>query len=406
MSDSIASHRPHLYRQTALLASLQGLLITNSGTLIAVAVLAGMSITHDPTTAVLPATGYALGSALSTYIASQVMRRVGRQSGFTIAGIFCVIGALVAAAAVALASIWLLFCGTMIIGVYNAFGQYYRYAAADLSQKFDPAFKERAIALVLTGGLAGALLGPETSKLTVDLFATRFMGPYLMLIFFAVIAMVLVRNLDLPMPTAAEQTGPERPLATIARQPAFLVAVLGTMLSYGIMNLLMTATPLAMNVCGFPFGDSAFVLSWHIVGMYAPGFFTGNLIRRFGMLTIMFTGIVILAACALVAMAGISLVHFWLADFLLGVGWNFMFVAATALLTETYQPAEKAKVQGINDSLMFGTMISTSLGSGAMFSASGWNLINLYVLPFLAVFAVAVLALGWHRGRRVAPRAA
>jgi len=401
MTDT-ASTRPHLFRQVGLLATLQGLLITNSGTLIAVSVLAGMSITHDPATAVLPVTGYALGSALSTMLASLVMRRIGRQRGFTIGGIFCVVGALIAALAMALSSIWLLFLGTMVIGVYNAFGQYYRFAAADLSQKFDPSFKERAIALVLTGGLAGALLGPESSRLTVDLFETRFMGPYLMLIFFAVIAMFMVRKLDLPLPTAAEQSGPERPLAQIARQPAFVVAVLGTMISYGIMNLLMTATPLAMNVCGFPFGDSAFVLGWHIVGMYFPGFFSGGLVKRFGVLTIMFTGLVILAGCALVAMSGISIVHFWLADVLLGVGWNFVFVSATTLLTETYQPAEKAKVQGINDSLMFATMISTSLGSGSMFSASGWNLINLYTLPVLAAFAAAVLALGWQRRRGVA----
>ena len=394
-------HRPHLYRQVGLLAALQGLLITNSGTLIAVGVLAGMALTNDPAWAVLPVTGYALGSAVTTMLASLVMRRIGRQRGFILGGLFCIAGALLAALAMALHSIVLLFFGTMVIGVYNAIGQYYRFAAADLTQKFQPSFKERAIALVLTGGLAGALLGPKSSALTVDLFAVRFMGPYMMLILFALLAMVLVRKLDLPLPTAAEQAGPERPLGQIARQPAFLVAVFGTMVSYGVMNLLMTATPLAMQVCGFAFADSAFVLSWHIVGMYAPGLVTGNLIRRFGVLSIMMAGTLILAGCALVAMAGITLTHFWLADFLLGVGWNFVFVAATALLTETYQPAEKAKVQGINDSFMFATMISTSLSSGTLFSSSGWNLINLYALPVLGVLALAIVGLGWSRRRPV-----
>jgi len=385
------------HRQIALLAACQALLLTNAGTLISVNVLAGLALSGNPAWATLPVTCYVLGSALSTMMASLVMRRIGRRGGFTLGGLFGILGALMCAGAMALHSFVLLCLGTMVIGVYNAFGQYYRFAAADVTQKLEPRFKERAIALVLTGGVVGGIIGPETSMRTVDALPITYMGSYLMLIVFALIAIGIVRKLDVPMPTEQERSGAQRPFSEIARQPAFIVAVLGAMISYGIMNLLMSATPLAMLVCGHTFQDSAFVLEWHIIGMFLPGLFTGGLIRRHGVLTIMMTGVLLLVACACIAMTGVSVTHFWASSALLGVGWNFIFIGATTLLTETYRPAEKAKVQGLNESLVFLTMISSSLSSGAMFSASGWNLINLYALPVLTVLGCAILALGWQR---------
>jgi len=383
--------------QVGLLAACQGLLISNAGVLIAINALAGLSIASNPAYATLPVTAYVLGSALSTVPASLAMRHIGRRAGFTVGGVFCVLGSLLCVLAMSLHSLALLCTGSLLIGVYNAFGQYYRFAAAEVTEQNDPGFKDKAISLVLAGGILGGVLGPEASKITKDLFDIPFQGGYLALIGFAVLSMLIVTRLDIPVMSATQRAEAQRPLAVIMRQPGFIVAVYGTMVAFGIMNLLMTATPLAMDLCGFPFSDAAFVLQWHIIGMFAPGFFTGHLIRRFGVLTIMLTGSAIMMLCAGIALHGVSLPHFWLSLLLLGVGWNFMFVSATALLTRTYQPAEKAKVQGINDFLMFAAMITSSFSSGAMFSASGWNMLNLLAFPVLAVLVGVILWLARHQ---------
>lgn len=377
-------------RQVGLLATCQGLLISNAGLLIAINALAGLSIAPNPAYATLPVTSYVLGSALSTVPASLAMRHIGRRAGFTVGGVFCVLGSLLCVLAMSLHSLALLCVGALLIGVYNAFGQYYRFAAAEVTEQNDPAFKEKAISLVLAGGILGGVLGPEASKITKDLFDVPFMGGYLALIGFAVISMLIVTRLDIPVMSATQRAETQRPLAEIMRQPGFIVAVYGTMAAFGIMNLLMTATPLAMNVCGFPFSDAAFVLQWHIFGMFAPGFFTGHLIRRFGVLTIMLTGCAIMMLCAGIAIHGVSLPHFWWSLMLLGVGWNFIFTSATTLLTRTYHPAEKGKVQGINDFLMFAAMITSSFSSGVMFSSSGWSMLNLLAFPVLAVLVGAI----------------
>ena len=387
----------HIHRQIGLLACGQALLLTNGATMVALNVLAGLSIAADPSLASLPVTTYVLGSALSTLPASMAMRRIGRRAGFVVSAGFCMAGSLLCTLAMFMHSLTLLCAGTMLVGVYNAFGQYYRFAAADVTDLHAPRFKERAISLVLTGGIVGGILGPEFAKLTKDLLPATFAGAYAMLLVYALLTLFVVAKLDIPAPTVADRAATQRPLAVIARQPAFLLAVLAASVSYGVMNLLMTATPLAMQVCGFDFGDTAFVLQWHIVGMFAPGLFTGSLIKRFGILPIMLTGTLLLMVCAAIAMDGISLPHFWWSLTLLGVGWNFMFVGATSLLTQTYLPAEKAKVQGINEVLIFLTMISSSFSAGAMFSSTGWNLINLYALPVLGVLALLIMTLVWQR---------
>lgn len=384
-------------KQVGLLATCQALLLTNSATLIAVNALAGLALAPNPVYATLPITSYVLGSALSTIPASLAMRRIGRRAGFTLGGLFCILGSLLCATAMFLHSLALLCLGTMAIGVYNAFGQYYRFAAVDVTDRLDKSFKERAISLVLAGGIVGGIIGPETSKLTKDLLPVAFMGSYAALILFAIASILVVRKLDIPAPTIAERNETQRPLGVIARQPAFIVAVLGAMISFGVMNLLMAATPLAMQVCGFAFNDAAFVLEWHVIGMFAPGFFTGSLIRRFGVLQIMLCGIAIMVLCVAIAMNGVSLPHFWFSLALLGAGWNFIFVGATTLLTEAYAPSEKGKVQGFNDFMVFAAMLTSSFASGAMFASSGWNLLNLLSLPFLAALAGAVLWLAWRR---------
>jgi MFS family permease len=232
---------------------------------------------------------------------------------------------------------------------------------------------------------------------------TTFLGAYIVLIVFLFVVLAVIRLLDIPAPTEAEAKESGRPLAEIAAQPAFVVAVLAAALSYGVMNLLMTATPLAMGVCGHPYSAAATVISWHVIGMFAPSFFTGNLIKRFGVLNVMLAGVVLNFACIGIALAGVDVPNFWAALFVLGVGWNFLYIGGTALLTETYRPAEKAKAQGANDLFIFLIMATSSFASGLLLETNGWQLLNYLAIPFVAAIGLAVL---WLTARRRVPVAA
>ncbi len=375
-------------KNVSLLAACQALLFTNNSTVIALNGLAGYALASNKAFATLPVTGWVVGAALSTVPASMLMRRYGRRAGFTVGALTGILGALICSLALWLSSFWLLCCGTIVFGVYNAFGQYYRFAAADAS-KAD--FKARAISLVLAGGLVGGIVGPQFSQRTVDLFTTQYMGAYLSLIFFLVIVIVLLRWLDIPPPSEAELAGPVRPMREIAVQPAFFVAVTAATVGYGVMNLLMVSTPLAMGFCGHPFGDAATVIGWHVIGMFGPSFFTGSLIKRFGVLSVMFVGALILYVCVAIALSGITVAHFWASMVLLGIGWNFLYIGGTTLLTESYRPSEKAKVQGINDMIIFVTMATTSFSSGLLLDRNGWDTINYLALPFISIAVVGLL---------------
>jgi predicted MFS family arabinose efflux permease len=286
-----------------------------------------------------------------------------------------------------------------VFGVYNAFGQYYRFAAADVAV---PDFKARAISYVLAGGLVGGIVGPTLSRFTVDLLPTAYLGAYLALVAFLVLVIVLLRFLEIPPPAASEALEGGRPLAAIAAQPAFVVAVLCGAFSYGVMNLLMTATPLAMGVCGHPYAAAAMVISSHVVGMFAPSFVTGDLIRRFGVLNVMLAGVAVNLVCIAVALAGIEVAHFWWSLVLLGVGWNFLYIGATALLTETYRPAEKAKAQGANELAILAIMATSSFASGMILEANGWQTLNYAAVPFVVAMGIALLWLTAKRRGAVA----
>jgi MFS family permease len=383
----------------AVLAACQALLFTNNSILIAVNGLAGYALAADKSLATLPVTGWVVGSALTTYFASLLMKRIGRRGGFTVGALTGIAGALICAAALALGSFWLLCAGTLVFGAYNAFGQYYRFAAADAATGD---FKARAISYVLAGGLVGGIIGPATSRFTVDWLPTVYLATYLSLIGFILLVLVLLRFLDIPEPTVAESGERARPLARIVAQPAFIVAVLAAAFGFGVMNLLMTATPLAMGVCGHPYTAAAGVISAHVVGMFAPSFVTGDLIRRFGVLTVMLCGVALNLVCIGVALAGIEVAHFWWSLVLLGVGWNFVFIAATALLTETYHPAEKARVQGLNDLVIFVTMATTSFASGMILERNGWQTLNYAAIPFVAAVGLAAVWLAVRRRGAVA----
>jgi MFS family permease len=381
-------------KNISLLAAAQALLMTNNSTVIALNGLVGYALAPNKALATVPVTGWVVGAAAATFFASLLMQRFGRRAGFTLGACVGIVGALICSAAIYLGQFWLFVCGTTVFGVYNAFGQYYRFAAADAATAD---FKSRAISYVLAGGLVGGIIGPNVSKFTLDLMPTRFLGAYLVLIVFLVLVIAVVRFLEIPKPPPASHHDRGRPLAVIAAQPAFVVAVLAAAFGYGVMNLLMTATPLAMGVCGHPYSAAATVISWHVIGMFAPSFFTGALIARFGVLQVMLAGVVLNLACIGIALAGVDVANFWAALVVLGIGWNFLYIGGTTLLTDTYRPAEKAKAQGLNDMLVFVTMATSSFSSGLLLEKNGWQMLNYLAIPFVLAVGVAVL---WLMGKR------
>jgi predicted MFS family arabinose efflux permease len=381
-------------RDIFLLACCQALLLTNASGLISMNGLVGFSLAQTKTLATFGATTYVLGSALATMPMSLWMARVGRRAGFMTGALINVAGCGVAAAALAWQSFALFCVATGIIGVYNAVGLQYRFAAAEVAA---PADRAKAISLVLAGGVVGGLLGPQTARLGRDWLATPFQGSFLVLAAFALVALAVQSRVRVPAPSHEERSGRGRSLRVIARQPEFVVAVLAGALGYGLMNLLMTATPIAMSFCGHPFSAAALAIEWHVVAMYAPGFVTGSLIRRFGTLRIILAGVALTALATVIALDGISVAHFVAALALVGIGWNFMYTGGTTLLTQTYAPNEKARTQGLNDSIVFATMGVSSLASGALVTTSGWETMNRAALPVLALIALAVAWLMWTR---------
>jgi len=390
-------------RNVALLSACQGLLLCNAVTLVTVNSLVGYQLAADKRLATLPVTGYVIGTTLATLPAAHFMKRYGRRNGFMLGCGLGIAGGLVCVLAVWLHSFWLLCLGTVLAGAYNAFGLQYRFAAADLASSD---WKAKAISFTLAGGILGGVLGPETGKLTRDLLAIPFMGSYAALAGFALLAMLITSFLRIPPLPVAEQRGTGRSLATIARQPAFLVAVACAALGYGAMNLLMSSTPLAMDLCGLSFAETAPVFEWHVIGMYAPSFFTGSLIRRFGVLQVMLGGAACMFACVGVAVSGQSLSQFWGALLLLGIGWNFLYIGGTTLLTETYATSERAKVQGSNDFIVFGLQGISSVSSGAVLIHSGWTTLNLLILPMVLLAALSASWLLWLRRNRALPQGA
>jgi len=382
-------------KNVAVLATCQALLFTNNSTAIALNGLAGYALAANKALATLPVTAWVIGGALSTLPASLLMKRIGRRAGFTVGALTGMVGASICSVALYFGNFWLFCSGTMVFGVYNAVAQYYRFAAADAASAD---FKAKAISLVLAGGLVGGIVGPELSKHTVDLLATHYLGAYLSLIGFLVLVVLVVQWLDIPVPAAAAHKEPARPLAQIMAQPVFVVAVLAAAIAYGVMNLLMTATPLAMGLCGHPYSAAATVIGWHVIGMFGPSFFTGSLIKRFGVLQVMAAGALLLYVVVAIALSGIGVAHFWFALVLLGVGWNFLYIGGTTLITEACTPPERAKTQGVNDLIIFIVMATSSFSSGLLLEKSGWQLLNYLALPFVTAAAVAVLWL-LARGR-------
>jgi MFS family permease len=387
-----------IHRNVALLATCQAMLLSVSATLAVVNSLAGLALAADKSLATLPVTFWVVGGAIATMPASHLQARIGRRAGLSVGAAIGLLGCLICAWAVYSHSFWILCGGTLVFGASNAFGQYYRFVAADAAT---PDFKATAISLVLAGGLVGGILGPNISRYTVDALSPRFMGAYLAVSVFLLATVLLLRGLKVPTPTAAQRAKAGRPLSTIAAQPKFLVAVACSAIGFGVMNFLMTATPIAMNVCGHPYGDAAFVISSHVVAMFAPSFFTGGLIKRFGVAPILFAGALLNCVAVGAALSGLSVTHFWISLVMLGVGWNFLYIGGTTLLTQTYRPEEQAKAQGANDLAVFIMMTLSSFASGLTVTAAGWEKVNFAAMPLIVLVMIAIAWLAVHdRGQR------
>jgi len=388
---------PNVARRNAIvLAASQAIVGSAPSICISMGGLAGAYLlAADKSLATAPVTGFNIGVALGAVPAAALMRSVGRKNGFR-SGVFLTAGGgALAALALFHGSFWLFCLGLLLVGGGNSFVQQYRFAAADNAPG---AFKASAIAWVMTGGIFAAIIGPQTVIWTRQLFApVMFAGCFAAIIGLAVIGFLVLSFLRLPndRPGAAGDGDDARPLPVILSQPQFITGFLCGVGSYGLMSFVMTGAPLAMVGCGLSTDQAALGISWHVLAMYGPSFFTGKLVSRFGKNRIVAAGLMLLVACALVSLSGLHLWQFWTALVLLGCGWNFSFIGATAMITETYRPSEKNKVQGVHDLMLFATVAFSSLMSGRVYDAYGWAVLNWIVFPVvIACFAaLGVLSL-------------
>ncbi|HSD42594.1 MAG TPA: MFS transporter [Burkholderiales bacterium] len=379
------------HRNVALLAVAQTLVQSASVLGMTLGALIGGHLAPDRSLATLPIAAIVVGTAATTIPAAMLMRRIGRRAGFVIGAAIGTASALLTAFAIYRSDFGAFVAGYALLGVYQGFTNYYRFAAGEAAA---PDFRPRAISWVIAGGVVAAILGPQLAYSPRDLFAPHtFLGSYLAQAALGVLALVTLAQLRMTAPRAAASPLARRSRRELMGQPAFLVAMGGAAVSYAVMLLVMTATPVAMVGCGHQVGDAVHVIQWHVLGMFAPSFFTGGLIARFGASRIMAIGFALLIGHVAIALTGTEFLHFASGLLLLGVGWNFSFVGGTALLTTAYREAEQSRAQAINDSVVFATVAVASLSSGWLYHQFGWQVLNLAALPFLVVALVATIAL-------------
>jgi MFS family permease len=376
-----------MHRQVLLLAMAQALFQTASTLVLTVGALAGSRIAQSPHLATAPIASMFLGTVVTIIPASLWMARSGRRAGFVAGALIGTLGGLVAASGIYSGSLLVLSLGTLLVGSYQAFALFYRFAASEVS---DDTFRPRAISFVLAGGVAAALLGPALGILGEPLLEPAYVGSFLILAATSLIAAGLLTRLRVPIPEIEVGQGRPRPLLTIMGQPTYAVALFGAATGSGVMVLAMTATPLAMAHHEHTLVNAATVIQAHVLGMFLPSFFTGSLIERFGVSRIMFAGIALLSGHVALSLSGTGFVSFASALVLLGVGWNFLYLGGTTLLTRTYLPAERASAQAANDLVVFVVGLVSSLSAGALLQAVGWRLMNLMLLPWLLMAVVAV----------------
>lgn len=382
-------------RSLLLLALCQGLFLTNNVTFTAINGLVGLRLAPQGWMATLPLMAYVVGGALSTGLVARSQRLWGRQGAFQAGLVVAVLSCLACAWAAQVGSFWALCAATLVAGYYNANANLYRFAAAELA---DPGWREKAVSVVLAGGLMGAVLGPNLAARTRDLSAAPFVGAYLALAALAVLAMGVLRFIPFGAAAKGASTAAGRSAVELLRQPVFAVAALCGALGFGVMNLLMAATPLAMQQCSLPFSDTAWVIEWHVIGMFAPGFFTGHLIARWGARRVMGAGVALNLGCIAVALSGVALEQFLIALFLLGMGWNFLFTGSTTLAMQAYQPSERDRAQALLNLFVFAVTALSSLASGVLVTTQGWWWLNAGSLLPVAAAALALVWLGRRQG--------
>jgi predicted MFS family arabinose efflux permease len=382
---------PTARRNVLLLAACQALTLSAIVLSMTLAGILGAAIAPDKGLATAPIAAMVLGTAIASLPASFLMRRIGRRSGFLVGAAIGLVGSGVAAAALHAGSFAGFVAGHLLLGAWQGFGNYHRFAAAEVA---GAQHASRAISWVVAGGVVAAFAGPQIGLWGRDWMSPQvFLGSFVAQAALALAAMALLPALRVPKPAAQGGAG-ARPLREIAAQPALIAAVLGAAVGYAVMILAMTATPLAMLGCGFGTAEVKPVIQWHVFGMFAPSFFTGALVARHGAPRIMQAGFVLLLGHVAVAAAGVEWLHFLGALVLLGVGWNFAFVGGTALLTQTYRPAEQTKVQALNEALVFGLVALASLGAGWLYDRIGWAALNFATVPMLLVALGAAVMVG------------
>jgi MFS family permease len=383
------------WRNVAVLATCQMLYNSGRSLLVATSPLIAYEIADNKALSTVPITLAIVGTAAATIPAAMLMRRIGRGYGFATGSLIGVLGGLACLYGLYTQE-FLTFCaGALLFGFFSGFAHLYRFAAADVAA---PAFKSKAISLVLTGGLVAAFVGPEMAKLGQFMFdGIEFFASYMFMTGVTVLSGIVVMAVDIPKLSPEEAKAPGRPIREIMRQPVFIVATLCAVVAQAVMNLLMTSTPLAMLHAQHIFADTALVIEWHIFFMYAPGFFTGSLINRFGAVTMICIGIAIQTVSVAVALSGTEVFDFWLAMALLGLGWNYAFTAGTNLLTEVYTPSERAKTQAANNFIIFTVVAGGSLSSGSLMHYLGWDWVNIGAMPLLFISFLAALWLAYRR---------
>jgi MFS family permease len=386
-------------RNALVLALCQGLFTAALSIDLTLTGLTGYQLAPDKSLATLPFAMITVAGAIVTLFASLLMQRIGRRWGFALGAAICAGGGLVSVWSVFHDDFWLFCLGTAAVGVFQAFAQYYRLAAAD-SVHGDA--KAKAISTALAGGVIAAVLGPALAAWSKDLFPVLFAGAYLMVFVLGLASTLLLVAFYRDIPSEHAEAGrpdlPARPLAVVMRQKISRAAIASNVIGGAVMMLVMTAAPLAAVGCGYGIDDGANIIQWHLVGMYAPSLFAGQLIARFGLPAILFAGMALCVGCGAVAMGSTSLFAFYTALFCLGVGWNFMFVGGSTLLAQSHRPAERARVQGVAEMIRYGVTAIATLAAGPLLEHYGWATLNLAIVPLVAI--AALMTLGWVRSER------
>ncbi|MET4260752.1 MFS family permease [Bradyrhizobium sp. S3.12.5] len=384
------------------LAAAQALTGANSAVIFATGSIVGATLAPDMSLATVPLSMYVVGLAAGTLPTGAISRRFGRRWAFVIGTGLGTLTGVIGSFAILHASFALFCLATFLGGLYGSVAQSYRFAAADGASA---AYRPRAVSWVMAGGVFAGVLGPQLVQWTMDIWSPYlFAFSFLVQAAVALVAMGIVAGVDMPKPAPADLHG-GRPLLTIVTQPRFIAAALCGVISYPMMNLVMTSAPLAMKMCGLSLSDSNFGIQWHIVAMYGPSFFTGALIARFGAPRIVAAGLLLEAGAAGIGLSGVTAMHFWATLIVLGIGWNFSFIGASALVLETHRPQERNKVQAFNDFLVFGMMAVGSFSSGQLLANYGWSAVNMVVFPPV-VLGLSVLSLASFARRRRARLAA